>query len=40
MLEHSSERGFVPSVCVDSMRYPTTTTNPVTMRTTEELLLR
>ncbi|XP_036433143.1 CUGBP Elav-like family member 2 isoform X14 [Colossoma macropomum] len=39
MLEHSSERGFVPTVCVDSMRYPTTTTNPVTMRTTEELLL-
>ncbi|XP_017563104.1 CUGBP Elav-like family member 2 isoform X7 [Pygocentrus nattereri] len=40
MLEHSSERGFVPTVCVDSMRYPTTTTNPVTMRTAEELLLR
>ncbi|XP_022527333.1 CUGBP Elav-like family member 2 isoform X23 [Astyanax mexicanus] len=39
MLEHSSERGFVPSVCVDSMRYPTTTNNPVTMRTAEELLL-
>ncbi|XP_017563120.1 CUGBP Elav-like family member 2 isoform X26 [Pygocentrus nattereri] len=39
MLEHSSERGFVPTVCVDSMRYPTTTTNPVTMRTAEELLL-
>ncbi|KAK3517550.1 hypothetical protein QTP70_012621 [Hemibagrus guttatus] len=40
MLEHSSERGFVPSVCVDGMRYSTTTTNPVTMRTSEELLLR
>ncbi|XP_058273289.1 CUGBP Elav-like family member 2 isoform X25 [Hemibagrus wyckioides] len=40
MLEHSSERGFVPSVCVDGMRYSTTTTtNPVTMRTSEELLL-
>ncbi|XP_046729300.1 CUGBP Elav-like family member 2 isoform X2 [Silurus meridionalis] len=39
MLEHSSERGFVPSVCVDGMRYSSTTNNPVTMRTSEELLL-
>ncbi|XP_055045903.1 CUGBP Elav-like family member 2 isoform X5 [Misgurnus anguillicaudatus] len=39
MLEHSSELGFVPSVCVDSMRYPSTANNPVSMRSTEELLL-
>ncbi|XP_026778923.1 CUGBP Elav-like family member 2 isoform X17 [Pangasianodon hypophthalmus] len=39
MLEHSSERGFVPSVCVDGMRYSSTTNNPITMRTSEELLL-
>ncbi|XP_060745988.1 CUGBP Elav-like family member 2 isoform X14 [Tachysurus vachellii] len=39
MLEHSSERGFVPSVCVDGMRFSSTTNNPVTMRTSEELLL-
>ncbi|XP_062852859.1 CUGBP Elav-like family member 2 isoform X2 [Trichomycterus rosablanca] len=39
MLEHSSERGFVPGVCVDGMRYSSTASNPVTMRTSEELLL-
>ncbi|MCJ8743236.1 hypothetical protein PDJAM_G00091510 [Pangasius djambal] len=39
MLEHSSERGFVPNVCVDGMRYSSTTNNPITMRTSEELLL-
>ncbi|XP_026065685.1 CUGBP Elav-like family member 2 isoform X15 [Carassius auratus] len=39
MLEHSSELGFVPSVCVDSMRYPSTANSAVSMRSTEELLL-
>uniref|UniRef100_A0A671NAL3 CUGBP Elav-like family member 2 n=1 Tax=Sinocyclocheilus anshuiensis TaxID=1608454 RepID=A0A671NAL3_9TELE len=39
MLEHSSELGFVPSVCVDSMRYPSTVNSAVSMRSTEELLL-
>ncbi|XP_051547197.1 CUGBP Elav-like family member 2 isoform X21 [Myxocyprinus asiaticus] len=39
MLEHSSELGFVPSVCVDSMRYPSTANSAVSMRTAEELLL-
>ncbi|XP_067283715.1 CUGBP Elav-like family member 2 isoform X23 [Pseudorasbora parva] len=39
MLEHSSELGFVPSVCVDSMRYPSTANSTVSMRSTEELLL-
>ncbi|XP_051976359.1 CUGBP Elav-like family member 2 isoform X18 [Xyrauchen texanus] len=39
MLEHSSELGFVQSVCVDSMRYPSTANSAVSMRTTEELLL-
>ncbi|XP_026086728.1 CUGBP Elav-like family member 2 isoform X22 [Carassius auratus] len=39
MLEHSSELGFVPSVCVDSMRYPSTANSAVSMRSTEELLM-
>ncbi|XP_056103510.1 CUGBP Elav-like family member 2 isoform X17 [Rhinichthys klamathensis goyatoka] len=39
MLEHSSELGFVPSVCVDSMRYSSTANSAVSMRSTEELLL-
>ncbi|XP_016101903.1 CUGBP Elav-like family member 2 isoform X14 [Sinocyclocheilus grahami] len=39
MLEHSSELGFVPSVCVDSMLYPSTANSAVSMRSTEELLL-
>uniref|UniRef100_A0A8C1XEK5 Cugbp, Elav-like family member 2 n=1 Tax=Cyprinus carpio TaxID=7962 RepID=A0A8C1XEK5_CYPCA len=39
MLEHSSELGFVPSVCVDSMRYPSTANSAISMRSTEELLL-
>ncbi|XP_051974433.1 CUGBP Elav-like family member 2 isoform X2 [Xyrauchen texanus] len=39
MLEHSSELGFVPSVCVDSMRYSSTVNSAVSMRTAEELLL-
>ncbi|XP_051544843.1 CUGBP Elav-like family member 2 isoform X8 [Myxocyprinus asiaticus] len=39
MLEHSSELGFVPSVCVDSMRYSSTANSAVSMRTAEELLL-
>ncbi|XP_035384568.1 CUGBP Elav-like family member 2 isoform X19 [Electrophorus electricus] len=39
MLEHSSERGFVPGVCVDSMRYPSATSNPMTAPSSEEPLL-